>query len=158
MTARLRCRQAALAGMVVVLGFVAGCSGPRSGASVTGEVSGCAAVLPLANRIVHDRGELTLVRRISKSEADALSRQLGVRPPAPSPAPPHSHVRSRRPHRLVSSKWPKACLIVYHGDYPPGTITGASPPAVSGHYVLIVLRIRHPVVDRILVGDRLPRS
>ncbi|MEO7193828.1 MAG: hypothetical protein ABIZ05_03260 [Pseudonocardiaceae bacterium] len=152
MTARLRCRQAALAGMVVVLGLVAACSGPRSGASVTGEVSGCAAVLPLANRIVHDRGELALVRRISQSDANALSRKLGAR----QPAPPRSHVRSPRPHRVVQSRWPTACLIVYHGDYPPGTITGASPPAVSGHYTLIVLRIRHPAVDRILVTDRLP--
>ncbi|MGH3854439.1 MAG: hypothetical protein ACRDR6_13290 [Pseudonocardiaceae bacterium] len=158
MTARLRCRRAVLTGMVVVFGLAAACSGPRSGASVTGEVSGCAAVLPLANRIVHDRGELTLVQRISKSDADALSSKLGARPPAPPPAPPRSHVRSPRPHRVVHSRWPKACLIVYHGDYPPGTITGASPPAVSGHYTLIVLRIRHPAVDRILVADRLPSS
>lgn len=159
MTAHSGCRRscrhrAVLAGGVIVFVLAVACSGPRSGASVTGEVSGCAAVLPLANRIVHDEGMLTLVRRISKSEADALSRDLGVTPPAA----PRSHARSSRAHRPAQSRWPKACLVVYHGNYLRATIAGASPPAVAGHYTLIILRIRHPSVDRILVTDRLPRE
>jgi hypothetical protein len=152
MTARPWCRSAVVAGVAIAFVLTAGCSGPRSGASATSDVSGCAAVLPLANAIVHDEGTLTLVRRISKGDADALSRKLGATPPAP----PRPHAGSPGPHRPVRSRWPKACLVVYHGSYPPGKIAGASPPAVAGHYALMVLRVRHPSVDRILVTDRLP--
>ncbi|HZS19505.1 MAG TPA: hypothetical protein VFA63_00785 [Pseudonocardiaceae bacterium] len=141
------------AGLVIACILAAACSGPRSGASATSGVSGCAAVLPLARSVVHDEGTLIEVRRISRSEADALSRQLGVNPvarPRSRPAVPNQH----RPVR--SPGWPHTCLVVYRGDYPAGTIAGASPPAVAGRYVLIVLRVRHPAVDRILVTDRLP--
>jgi hypothetical protein len=109
-------------------------------------------VLPLANDIVHGEGRLVLIRRISKGDVDTLSRKLGVTPPAP----PRPHAGSRGPHHPVRSRFAKACLVVYQGSYPPGTIAGASPPAVAGHYTLIVLRIRHPSVARILVTDRLP--
>jgi hypothetical protein len=116
-------------------------------------VSGCAAVLPLARSVVHDEGTLTEVRRINRSEADALSRQLGVNPVAP----PRSHTPVPNLHRPARTPgWPHACLVVYRGNYPTGTIGGASPPAVAGRYALIVLRVRHPAVDRILVTDHLP--
>lgn len=146
MTGYLRCRAAA-----VVIGFalLAACSGPRSGASASSEVSGCAAVLPLASSIVHDEGTLILIRRISMGDADELSRRLGAAPPAPRTVPPG-------PHPPVRSRWPKTCLVVYQGSYPAGVITGASAPATAGHYALMVLRVRHPSVDRILVTDRLP--
>jgi hypothetical protein len=151
MTARrIRWLLDAVVGISLALALaVTGCSGPRSGASATSEDSGCAAVLPLARDIVHDEGTLIVVRRISKTDADALARRLGVTPPGSPAAPPG-------PHPPVRSRWPKSCLVGYHGDYPPGTIAGASPPAVSGHYALMVLRVRHPSVDRILVTDRLP--
>jgi hypothetical protein len=140
-------------GLVMACTLGAGCSGPRSGASATSGVSGCAAVLPLARRVVHDEGTLTEVRRINRSQADALSRQLGVNPVAP----PRSHTAAPNPHRPVRSPgWPHACLVVYRGNYPVGTIAGASPPAVAGRYALIVLRVRHPAVDRVLVTDHLP--
>ena len=149
-------RPAAVAGLVVSLiapmALSASCSGPRSGASATSEVSGCAAVLPLASEVVHDEGTLTLVRRINKNQADALSRALGASPPIqrPHPGPLTKH------HPVHPGGWPKACLVVYRGNYPPGTIAKASPPAVSGHYTLVVLRLRHPSVDRVLVTDRTP--
>jgi hypothetical protein len=149
MTTRLISRVAAVSGLAIAFTLVAACSGPRSGASATSEVSGCAAVLPLARDIVHDQGTLTLVRRIKQADADALSRRLGANPPTPQPSPP-------RPHPSVRSGWPRSCLVVYRGDYPAGTIAGASPPAVAGHYVLIVLHVRHPLVERVLVSDRLP--
>jgi hypothetical protein len=154
MTARPWCRSAVMAGVAMVFVLAAACSGPRSGASATSDVSGCAAVLPLANNIVHNEGTLTLVRRISKGDADALSRKLG----APPPAPLRPHAGSPGPHRPARSRWSKACLVVYHGNYPPGMIAGASPPAVAGHYTLMVLHVRHPSVDRILVTDRLPAT
>ena len=145
-------RAAGLAALVIACTLLAACSGPRSGASATTGVSGCAAVLPLARTIVHDEGTLTEVRRISRNDADALSRQLGVNPLAP----PGSRIRLPNPHHPVRPGWPHACLVVYRGDYPLGTITGASPPAVAGRYALIVLRVRHPSVDRILVTNTLP--
>lgn len=150
MTARLWCRSMAVAGIAFAL--AAACSGPRSGASATSAVSGCAAVLPLAREIVHDEGTLTLVRRISKTDADALSRELGASPPVP----PRPHLGSPRPHPPGPSRAPKTCLVVYRGNYPRGTITEASPPAVAGRYALVVLRLRHPSLERILVTDRLP--
>lgn len=153
MTALRGWRPAAVAGLLIACTLAAGCSGPRSGASVTTGVSGCAAVLPLASSIVHDEGTLTEVRRISRNDADALSRQLGVNPQVP----PHTHGRLPNPrHPVRPSGWPHACLVVYRGDYPLGTIAGASPPAVAGRYALIVLRVRHPSIDRILVTDHLP--
>jgi hypothetical protein len=145
-------RCAAVSSVAIALALAAACSGPRSGASVTGDVSGCAAVLPLARHVVHDAGTLTRIRHISKAEADALSRKLGATPPAPR----RPHTGPPRPLHSGTPSWPKACLVVYHGDYPPGTIVGASPPAVAGHYALIVLRVRHPSVARIRVTDTLP--
>lgn len=109
-------------------------------------------MLPLARSIVHDEGTLTEVRRISRNDADALSRQLGVNPHAP----PRSPIGLPNPHQPVRPDWPRTCLVVYRGDYPLGTIAGASPPAVAGRYALIVLRVRHPSVERILVTDHLP--
>lgn len=152
MSLRPWCRCAAVFSVAIALVMAAACSGPRSGASVTGDVSGCAAVLPLARDVVGDEGTLTRIRHISKADADALSRKLGATPPAPR------HPHPAHPVRPVRSSWPKACLIVYHGNYPPGRIVGASPPAVAGHYALIVVRVRHPSIDRILVTDTLPAS
>ncbi|HEX4100253.1 MAG: hypothetical protein WAN20_06605 [Pseudonocardiaceae bacterium] len=148
-------RCVAVFSLAVGLILAVACSGPRSGASVTGGVSGCAAVLPLARHAVHDEGTLTLVRHISRADADTVSRKLGVTPTS-SLRPPSAPVRPL--HRPVQSSWPKACLVVYHGNYPAGTIAGASPPAVAGHYALIVLRVRHPSIVRILVTDTPPAS
>ncbi len=152
MTIRPWWRCAAVSGVAIALAVTAACSGPRSGASVTGDVSGCAAVLPLARHVVHDEGTLTKIKHISKADADALSRKLGATPPSPR----RPHTVPPRPLRSGTSSWPKACLVVYHGNYPSGTIIGASPPAVAGQYVLIVLRVRHPSVDRVLVTNTLP--
>lgn len=155
-TLRWRMVPAVVAGLALAL--VAACSGPRSGASATSEVSGCAAVLPLARDIVHDQGTLTLIRRINQADADALARKLGVTPATPpqhQPQPP-SHTRHRGPYLPTRIRQPKTCLIVYHGNYPRGMIARASPPAVAGHYALMVLRVRHPSIDRILVTDTLP--
>ncbi|MBV8996824.1 MAG: hypothetical protein JO287_24665 [Pseudonocardiales bacterium] len=144
----------AVAGLAIVLVLAVACSGPRSGASATTDVSGCAAVLPLARTIVHDQGTLTLIRRINQADADALARQFGIASTA-SP-PPHSFRRGF--HLPPGTRLPRTCLIVYQGNYPPGAITGASPPAVAGRYTLMVLRVRHPSIDRVLVTNRLPAN
>jgi hypothetical protein len=149
---RWRMVPAAAAGVAIAFALAAACSRPGGGASAPSDVSGCAAVLPLARTIVHDQGTLTLIRRINQTDADALARKLGVTPAAP----PQPHPRHRPPHPPAPTRQPHTCLIVYHGNYPRGTIPSASPPAVAGHYVLIVLRVRHPSIDRVLVTDRLP--
>ena len=143
---------AALVGLAMLLALTVACSGPRSGASATSDISACAAVLPLARNIVHDQGTLTLIRRINQTDADALASKLGVTPTAPS----QPHPRHPRPHPAAQTRQPKTCLIVYHGNYPPGTITSASRPAMAGHYALMVLRVRHASIDRVLVSNRLP--
>jgi hypothetical protein len=152
------CRRALGAGLAAVFVVAAACSGPRSGASAITDVSGCAAVLPLANQIVHGEGTLTTIRWISKRDADALSRKLGVPPPPPPQPQTRPQPRLPRVHHHLRSRWPKACLVVYRGNYPPGAIAGASPPALAGRYALLVLRIRHPSIERILVTDRFPPS
>ena len=146
-----RMAPAAVAGLAILLALVVACAGPGGGAPAS-DVSGCAAVLPLARTIVHDRGTLIYVRRINQADADSLARKLGATPTAPA----QPHARHRGQHLAARIRQPKTCLIVYHGSYPQGTITRASPPAVAGHYALIVLRVRHPSIDRILVTDRLP--
>ncbi|MGH3794130.1 MAG: hypothetical protein ACRDSP_04510 [Pseudonocardiaceae bacterium] len=145
-----------VAGVAIAIVLAAtACSGPRSGVSAISDISGCAAVLPLAHHTVHAQGTLTVVQRINKAGVDTLTREVGATPH------PARHHRASKPHPIraaAQAKPPKACLVVYHGDYPPGTITGASPPAVAGHYALMVLRIRHPAVDRIFVTETLPPS
>ncbi len=147
---RWRMARAVLAG--IGLALAAACAGPGGGALVTNDVSGCAAVLPLARDIVHDQGTLTFIRPINQTDADALARELGVTPPAPA----QPHARHRPPHPPAQTRQPHTCLVVYHGNYPQGTIASAIPPAVAGHYTLMVLRVRHPSIDRILVTNRPP--
>ena len=143
---------ATVAGVMIMVVLMMACSGPRSGASATSDVSGCAAVLPLARSIVHDQGSLILIRRVNQADADALARRLGVTPTAP----PQPHPLHRPPQSPVQIRPSKTCLIVYHGNYRQGTIIGASPPAVAGHYTLMVLRVRHPSVERIFITAQLP--
>jgi hypothetical protein len=157
-TLNRRMAPAAVAGVAIVLALVAACSGPRNGASVTSDVSGCAAVLPLARNVVHGQGTLTLIRRINQADADALARKLGVTPGVTPAAPPQPHADHQPPRPPARTRQPKTCLIVYRGSYPQGTIANASPPAVAGHYALMVLHVRPPSIDRILVTDTLPRG
>ncbi|HEY2764132.1 MAG TPA: hypothetical protein VGJ13_09000 [Pseudonocardiaceae bacterium] len=146
---------AVAAAVAITLAVTAGCSGPRSGVSAISDVSSCAAVLPLAHDIVHASGTLTLVRRINKDQVDTLTRELGAT--APPPAAHRTPLRSAI-HVFGGLRTPKECLVVYRGVYPRGTIAGASPPAVAGRYALLVLRVRHPAVDRIFVTDTLPAA
>jgi hypothetical protein len=153
-TRRWQMAPATVAGAAIALALVAACSGPRSGASATSDVSGCAAVLPLAHNIVHGQGTLTLIQRINQADVDALARKPGVIPSAP----PQPHTEHQPPRSPARTSQPKTCLVIYHGNYPQGTITGASPPAVAGHYTLMVLHVRHPRIERVLVTDTLPAN
>ena len=146
-------RHARLATVALFVSVVAGCAGPHGGAT-TSDVAGCAAVLPLARDVVHAQGTLILVRKISGDDIDAITHDAGVVPPPPPavkpPKPPPD------PNPPAGHDLPKTCLVVYQGDYPPGAITGASPPALTGTYALIILRVRHPGIYRILITNQLP--
>lgn len=78
--------------------LVAGCAGPRSDAT-TSDVSGCAAVLPLARDVVHGHGTLAAIRKISRADLDALTREAGVTPPPPTVGYPPRPTRPGRPPR-----------------------------------------------------------
>ena len=148
-----RTRAAGAAAAIALL--LAGCAGPRSDAT-TNDVSGCAAVLPLARDVVHGHGTLTAIRKISRADLETLTREVGATPPPPTvrhpPRPPVANP-PRDAANPTGPALPKTCLIVYQGHYPPGAVTGASPPAVAGDYALIVLRVRHPEVTRVLDPD-----
>ncbi len=137
---------------------LSGCSVPRSGASATSEVGGCASVLPLARHAVRGQGTLTLIRRVDKDQIAAITTEVGaIAPPPPSPPsgtrpppqPPPTDATTGQP-------LPKTCVVVYRGHYPTGTVDGTGPSASSGQYAIIVLRVRHPAVDRVFVVDQLP--
>lgn len=154
----------ALAALLAVLvAFVlTGCAAPGGGAPVHSDVARCAAVLPMARDVVHGQGTLTVVRPVDRSDVDALTREAGVdSPPAPVSKPPASPKAPRPPEpsqHEAGPPLPKACLIVYRGNYPAGSIPSALPPAHAGQYALIVVKVRHPAVDRVLVTDTLPAS
>lgn len=141
-----------------VLGLSAtACSVPRGGASASTEVAGCAAVLPLAKETVHGNGTLIAIRRVARSDIDAITREVGATPlPPPSSRPPSARPPRPTTGPTTGPRLPRSCLVVYKGTYPPGSIAGASSPATSGHYALIILKVRHPAVSRVLVTDHLP--
>jgi len=149
----IRCGGVLVAATLAVLA-VAGCAAPGGGASAHNDVDRCAAVLPLASEVVHGQGTLTLVRPINKRDVDAITREVGVTSPPSAPL-------TKQPQASPSpadSSIPRACLIVYRGDYPAGSIPSALPPAASGQYALIVAWVRRPALYRVLITSSLPAS
>jgi hypothetical protein len=149
--------------LAVLVAFVlTGCAAPGGGASAHSDVARCAAVLPMARDVVHGQGTLTVVRPVDRSDVDDITREAGADvPPAPaskSPASPKPPKPPNPSQNQAGPPLPKACLIVYRGNYPAGSIPSALPPAHGGQYALIVVKVRHPAVDRVLVTDTLPAS
>jgi hypothetical protein len=149
--------------LAVLVAFVlTGCAAPGGGAPAHSDVARCAAVLPMARDVVHGQGTLTVVRPVDRSDVDDITREAGVdAPPAPaskSPASPKPPKPPKPSQNQAGPPLPKACLIVYRGDYPAGSIPSALPPVHAGQYALIVVKVRHPAVDRVLVTDTLPAS
>jgi len=140
--------------VLLVGAAVAACASPGGGASGRADVARCAAVLPLARDVVHGQGVLILVRPVDRKTVDAIAREAGV---AAEPTP---RIHSAHPARSnpTTLPLPRACLVVYEGDFPAGSIPTALPRSARGRYALIVLRVRHPTVVRVLVADRLPPS
>jgi hypothetical protein len=82
------------------------------------------------------------------------SNQAGPHGPAGAPG-------ERRPRPTAAQAGPplpKACVIVYRGNYPAGSIPQSLPPGASGQYALVIVKVRHPALYRVLVTDTLPPS
>lgn len=148
-------RTAVVAAVVAAVVGLAGCSVPRGGNSAMNEVAGCAAVLPLARDTVHAHGQLVLVHSLGRKDADDLYREIGA-PPLPKPTPP-SGQPPPPPDPAAGAPLPKTCIVVYQGTFAAGSVTGADADA-SGAYALIVLRVRHPIVYRVLLTPTLPQN
>ena len=146
-------RLAALAALALVL---AGCAAPGGGAGTHNDVGRCAAVLPLAEAVLHGRGTLTVVRPVTRDDVDAISAQAGVAPLPKATRPPGPPPQRGQQDPGTGPPLPHACLVVYHGDYPAGSVPQALAPAVSGQYALVVARVRQPSVIRVLVLPTLP--
>ena len=69
----------------------------------------------------------------------------GERPPKPSVA-------------QAGPPLPKTCVVVYRGNYPAGSIPHSLPAGASGQFALVIVKVRHPAVYRVLVTDTLPPS
>lgn len=82
------------------------------------------------------------------------SNEAGPHGPAGAPG-------ERRPKPSVAQAGPplpKTCVIVYRGNYPAGSIPQSLPPGASGQYALVIVKVRHPALYRVLVTDTLPPS
>jgi hypothetical protein len=172
-----------LAALVVLA--LDGCAAPGGGASAHNDIDRCAAVLPLARDVVHGQGTLTLVRPVDRGDVDALTQQAGAVPPPSGPsgaagvpgsgppggvapggsneAGPHGPAgapgaRPKPTAAQAGPPLPKTCVIVYRGNYPAGSIPNSLPPGASGQYALVIVKVRHPALYRVLVTDTLPPS
>lgn len=88
----------------------------------------------------------------------------GVAPGGSNEAGPHGPAGvpgERRPKPTAAQAGPplaKTCVIVYRGNYPAGSIPNSLPPGASGQYALVIVKVRHPELYRVLVTDTLPPS
>jgi hypothetical protein len=170
---------AAVCGLAALVALALdGCASPGGGASAHNDIARCAAVLPLARDVVQGQGTLTLVRPVDKGDVDALTQQAGaVPPPAGAPGPgaadgaepgaangaapgkPSGPPGERAPKPSVAQagqSLPKACVVVYRGSYPAGSIPHSLPAGAGGQFALVIVKVRHPAVYRVLVTDTLP--
>ena len=140
--------------VLLAVTLVGACASPGGGASTDNDLNRCAAVLPQAREVVHAHGTLTLVRPVNHGQIDMIIRDAGGAPPTTG-HPATAHRTPAGPH-VPASATAKLCLVVYRGDFDAATIPGAEPAGAHGEYVLIVLRVRHPAVMRVLITDTVP--
>ena len=123
-------RMAAAGAAAVVAALVAsGCGGPRNSLNTSESV--CFRSLAVAREAVHHRGKLIGVRRVSPQ---ALERHL----PETGTVPRDD-----------------ACLVVFRGDYKPGDVDGARPPA-AGRYAMVAVTTGQPILLGARVSDHPP--
>jgi hypothetical protein len=81
------------------------------------------------------------------------NRAAPVHPAGPSAERPPKPTDAQTGQSL-----PKACLVVYRGNYPAGSIPHSQPSGASGEFALVIVKVRHPAVYRVLITDTLPPS
>jgi hypothetical protein len=124
---------AAVVGLAIAIGIgAAGCAGGKN--SLGTGASACFRALPAARGVVHDKGRLVGVRRVS---ADTL--------------------RSHFPGDTAMATLPdqELCVFAFDGTYEPGSVTGA-PNTTSGHFAIVVVGSKQPTVVAAAVVDDLP--
>lgn len=123
---RARVASLALAVGVATAGLV-GCAGPSI--TLGTNAGACFRALPPAEMVVH-KGRLVGVRRISP---DSLQDRLP------------SSTTNTLPHESL-------CAFAFSGNYPPGSVTGASN-ATSGRYAIVAVgTVRLQVVASFVVN------
>ena len=170
-------------GVGVVAGIVAGlvgCSGPRSGISVTSGVDACAAALPVARLAVHNHGKLVRVHALRHGDLRKVTRQLGLPPPpsatetSPSSSgsatvPPTKG--SGRPSTSVSATSvlsgttlppepePRGCLVVFQAAGARYRVAAVDHPigAPRGRYAIAVVKLHKARLIVVILTDTLPK-
>lgn len=145
------------AACLVLAGVLAGCSGPRSGISVTSAVDACAAALPVARAAVHNHGTLVHVHAVRHGDLMEVARQLGL-PPPPANSPAFIGDSSAAPSGtpLPPEPEPRACMVVFHGTYRPALVKhpiGAS----HGQYAIALVWLHKARLILVIVTDKLPK-
>lgn len=145
------------AACLILVGVLAGCSGPRSGISVTSAVDACAAALPVARGAVHNRGTLDHVHAVRHGELVRVARQLGL-PPPPANSPAFIGDSSAAPSGtpLPPEPEPRACLVVFRGDYKPGQVKHPIG-AAHGKYAIALVWLHKARLIVVIVTDKLPK-
>ncbi|MDQ6613523.1 MAG: hypothetical protein M3083_01865 [Actinomycetota bacterium] len=129
----MRTKRWAALGLVIALATGTGaCAGGR--VSLGTGASECFRDLPAARDALRDKGRLVGVRKVS---ADLLRARL-----------PNDSVLSTLPDQDV-------CAFAFSGSFNPGGVTGAQNTK-TGHYAIVAVGTKHPVVVAALVVDRLP--
>jgi len=142
---------------LMLVGVLAGCSGPRSGISVTSAVDACAAALPVARAAVHNRGKLEHVHAVRHNDVREVAHQLGL-PPPPSDSPVFngdsgSPVTSTP---LPPEPQPRACLVAFHGNYRQSQVKKPIG-ATHGQYAIALVWLHKARLIVVIVTDKLPK-
>lgn len=122
---------AAAIAVAVIIGAGA-CAGGRN--TLGTSASPCFRALPLAQTAVHEQGHLVGVRRVSTT---TLRGRLKSNP------------------KVQALPNQELCVFAFHGSYAPGRVAGATNTA-SGHYAIVAVTSRHPMVVATAVVDKLP--
>jgi hypothetical protein len=117
--------------VLVVLGFLAACGGPRSGLGT--DASACFRAIPAARDAVHDRGSLVGVRIVGDQ-----------------------HAREIVPHQASSDERHRVCLVAFRGDFGPDSVEQTVRYDGSDFAVVAVRLDAHPTELGALVTNKLP--
>jgi hypothetical protein len=158
---------------------VAGCSGPRSGISVTSGVDACAAALPVARAAVHNHGKLVRVHALRRGDLLMVTKQLGLPPPPSSPSPsgkavlPPVTTKPTEPPTSASGSAtavlsgtslpaepePRGCLVVFQAAGARYKVAAVDHPIGTprGRYAIAVVKLHKARLIVVILTDTLPK-